>query len=183
MGPPSSEVTEFEEENFLLHVYPPCAILKFLFWLKTPNLAILAMFEVPKPMMEIASRDHIMFFLGLRPIAFGPKFISNYSKTKNGDRHPHGTPHGTPRRRDWKCAGGAEPPEWDCLINNVQGAAWVVKNHNFVNVSLKYQSNRISIIKKFGACIPPIRRLEHWLTILGKTWFLKFPTLNCNFCS
>ena len=86
MGPPSSEVTEFEEENFLLHVYPPCAILKFSFWLKTPNLAILAMFEVPKPMMEIASRDHIMFFLGLRPIAFGPKFISNYSKTKNGDR-------------------------------------------------------------------------------------------------
>ena len=53
------------------------------------------MFEVPKPMMEIASRDHIMFFLGLRPIAFGPKFISNYSKTKNGDRqHTHGRTHG-----------------------------------------------------------------------------------------
>ena len=87
MGPPSSEVTEFQEEKILLRAHPPCATLKFSFWLKTPDLAILAMFEVTKPIVEIASRDHIMFFLGLRPIAFGPKFISNYSKTKNGDRH------------------------------------------------------------------------------------------------
>ena len=85
MGPPSSEVTEFQEEKILLRAHPPCATLKFSFWLKTPDLAILAMFEVPKPMMEIASREHIMFFLGLRPIAFGPKFISNYSKSKKRD--------------------------------------------------------------------------------------------------
>ena len=49
------------------------------------------MFEVTKPIVEIASRDHIMFFLGLRPMAFGPKFISNYSKTKNGDDNTHTT--------------------------------------------------------------------------------------------
>ena len=109
MGPPSSEVTEFEEEIFLLHVYPPCAILKFSFWLKTPNLAILAMFEVPKPMTEFFSRFHIMFFQGIRPMAFGPKFISNYSRTKNRDRHNNA--QDTTERRDWKCAGGAEPPE------------------------------------------------------------------------
>ena len=85
MGPPSSEVTEFQEEKFLLGAHPLYATLKFSFWLKTPNLAILAMFEVTKPIVEIASRDHIMFFLGLRPMAFGPKFISNYSKTKKRD--------------------------------------------------------------------------------------------------
>ena len=33
------------------------------------------------------------------------------------------------------------------------GAADVVKNHNLANVSFKLQNNRISIIKKFGACI------------------------------
>ena len=62
----------------------------------------------------------------------------------------------------------------------LQGAAKVVKNHNFVNVSLKYQSNRTSSIKNFGACIPLLRHLKHWFTILGKTWFLKMNTLNCN---
>ena len=43
----------------------------------------------------------------------------------------------------------------------LQGAAWVVKNHNFANVCLKYKSNRISSIKKFCACIPPLRHLKH----------------------
>ena len=104
-----------------MHVYPLYAILKFSFWLKTPHLAKVAMFEVTKPMNEIFSRDHIMFFQGLRPMAFGPKFISNYSKTKNGDRH---TPR-TTRRRDWKCAGGAEPPECEYLNMSVFWATLV----------------------------------------------------------
>ena len=107
MGPPSSEVTEFQEEKILLRAHPLCATLKFSFWLKTPDLAILAMFEVTKPIVEIASRDHIMFFLGLRPIAFGNKFISNYFMAKNGDD----TRDVRTRRRDWKCVRGAEPPE------------------------------------------------------------------------
>ena len=54
------------------------------------------MFEVTKPIVEIASRDHIMFFLGLRPMAFGPKFISNYFMIKKRDD----THHGTHARRD-----------------------------------------------------------------------------------
>ena len=62
----------------------------------------------------------------------------------------------------------------------LQGAAGVVKNHNFANVCLKYKSNRISSIKKFGACIPPLRHLKHWLKILDETRFLKFHTFNCN---
>ena len=91
MGPPSSKITEFQEYKILVHANPIYIILNFSFWPKTAHLAIIAIFEVTKPMVEIASRDHIVFFQGLRPMAFGPKFISNYSKAKNRDRRTYTT--------------------------------------------------------------------------------------------
>ena len=87
-------------------MYTPHVVLKFSFCSKTAHLTILAMFRDPKPMVQIFSRDHIMFFPGLRPITFGFKFISNYVKVKKRD-----DTHTIQQRCDWKCARGAEPPE------------------------------------------------------------------------
>ena len=62
----------------------------------------------------------------------------------------------------------------------LQGAAGVVKNHKFANVCLKYKSNRISSIKKFGACIPTYVIWNIDLKSWRKPDFWNFIHINCN---